>query len=34
MGMHTIKVISGEQALTELYAVLGVAPDGWEPPPA
>jgi putative hydrolase of the HAD superfamily len=31
MGMHTIKVVSGEQALTELYAVLGVAPDGWEP---
>lgn len=34
MGMHTIKVVSGEQALSELYAVLGVSPDGWEPQPA
>jgi len=31
MGMHTIKVVSGPQALGELYSVLGVAPDGWEP---
>ena len=33
MGMHTIKVVSGPQALGELYSVLGVAPDGWEPGP-
>jgi putative hydrolase of the HAD superfamily len=31
MGMHTIKVVSGHQALRELYSVLGVAPEGWEP---
>lgn len=31
MGMHTIKVISGSQALGELYSLLGVAPEGWEP---
>jgi putative hydrolase of the HAD superfamily len=31
MGMHTIKVVSGPQALGELYSVLGVAPPGWEP---
>ena len=29
MGMHTIKVTSGPQAVGELYAVLGVAPQGW-----
>jgi len=29
MGMHTIKVVSAEQALRELYSVLGVAPEGW-----
>jgi putative hydrolase of the HAD superfamily len=29
MGMHTIKVVAADQALRELYAVLGVAPDGW-----
>jgi putative hydrolase of the HAD superfamily len=29
MGMHTIKVTTAEQALRELYAVLGVAPAGW-----
>jgi putative hydrolase of the HAD superfamily len=29
MGMHTIKVATAEQALRELYAVLGVAPPGW-----
>jgi len=29
MGMHTIKVVSGDQALRELYSVLGVAPEGW-----
>jgi len=29
MGMHTIKVVSGEQALQELYSVLGVAPEYW-----
>jgi len=29
MGMHTIKVVSGEQALRELYSLLGVAPEGW-----
>jgi putative hydrolase of the HAD superfamily len=31
MGMHTIKVVSGPQALAELYAVLGVAPESWDP---
>jgi putative hydrolase of the HAD superfamily len=29
MGMHTIKVVSGEQALGELYSLLGVAPEDW-----
>jgi putative hydrolase of the HAD superfamily len=29
MGMHTIKVATADQALRELYAVLGVAPAGW-----
>lgn len=29
LGMHTIKVVSGDQALRELYSVLGVAPEGW-----
>ena len=29
MGMQTIKVASADQALRELYAVLGVAPAGW-----
>ena len=31
MGMHTIKVVTGHQAVADLYAVLGVAPEGWEP---
>jgi putative hydrolase of the HAD superfamily len=31
MGMHTIKVVSGQQALGELYGLLGVAPEGWRP---
>jgi putative hydrolase of the HAD superfamily len=30
MGMHTIKVVSGTQAIADLYAVLGVAPKGWK----
>jgi putative hydrolase of the HAD superfamily len=34
MGMHTIKVINGPQAVGELYGVLGVAPEGWLPEPA
>jgi putative hydrolase of the HAD superfamily len=29
MGMHTIKVVTADQALRELFAVLGVAPAGW-----
>jgi putative hydrolase of the HAD superfamily len=29
MGMRTIKVVSHEQALRELYSILGVAPEGW-----
>lgn len=33
MGMHTIKVVTGHQALRELYSILGVAPEGWEPEP-
>jgi putative hydrolase of the HAD superfamily len=33
MGMHTIKVVTGPQAVGELYAVLGVAPEGWLPEP-
>jgi putative hydrolase of the HAD superfamily len=32
MGMRTIKVVSAAQAIADLYEVLGVAPDGWEPP--
>jgi putative hydrolase of the HAD superfamily len=31
MGIHTIKVVTGPQAVAELYSVLGVAPEGWEP---
>ncbi len=31
MGMHTIKVVSGPQAIAELYSVLGVAPESWDP---
>ncbi len=31
MGMHTIKVVSGSQAIAELYSVLGVAPESWDP---
>jgi len=27
MGMHTIKVVTGHQAVADLYAVLGVAPE-------
>jgi putative hydrolase of the HAD superfamily len=33
MGMSTIKVVTGHQAIAELYAVLGVAPEGWAPRP-
>jgi putative hydrolase of the HAD superfamily len=29
MGMRTIKVVTAEQALNELYSTLGVAPEGW-----
>jgi putative hydrolase of the HAD superfamily len=29
MGIRTIKVTTAEQALQELYSVLGVAPAGW-----
>ncbi len=32
MGMATIKVVTGHQAVAELYEVLGVAPNGWSPP--
>jgi putative hydrolase of the HAD superfamily len=31
MGMQTIKVVNGHQAIAELYALLGVAPEGWSP---
>jgi putative hydrolase of the HAD superfamily len=31
MGMRTIKVENGPQAVAELYAILGVAPEGWSP---
>ncbi len=31
MGMRTIKVVTGHQAIAELYAVLGAAPAGWSP---
>jgi putative hydrolase of the HAD superfamily len=31
MGMRTIKVVTGHQAVAELYAVLGEAPEGWRP---
>jgi putative hydrolase of the HAD superfamily len=31
MGMHTIKVLTGHQAVAELYGILGVSPDGWSP---
>ncbi len=31
MGMHTIKVVNGHQAVAELYGILGVAPEGWSP---
>jgi putative hydrolase of the HAD superfamily len=31
MGMQTIKVVTAEQAIADLYGILGVAPDGWEP---
>jgi putative hydrolase of the HAD superfamily len=31
MGMRTIKVRDGHQAVAELYEVLGVAPQGWRP---
>jgi putative hydrolase of the HAD superfamily len=31
MGMHTIKVVDGRQAVAELYGVLGVSPEGWSP---
>jgi putative hydrolase of the HAD superfamily len=33
MGMQTIKVVSATQAIGDLYGILGVAPDGWEPAP-
>lgn len=33
MGMRTIKVVTGHQAVAELYEVLGIAPNGWSPPP-
>ncbi|MGH9006361.1 MAG: HAD-IA family hydrolase [Acidimicrobiales bacterium] len=33
MGMTTIKVVTGHQAIAELYDVLGVAPEGWTPQP-
>jgi putative hydrolase of the HAD superfamily len=29
MGIRTIKVVSHDQALRELYSVLGVVPEGW-----
>ncbi len=32
MGMATIKVVTGHQAVAELYEVLGVAPNRWSPP--
>jgi len=31
MGMHTIKVVTGHQAVADLYGVLGVAPEEWVP---
>ncbi len=31
MGMRTVKVRDGHQAVAELYQVLGVAPLGWRP---
>ena len=31
MGMHTIKVVTGHQAVAELYGILGVHPEGWSP---
>jgi len=34
MGMHTIKVVTGHQAIAELYEVLGTAPEGWRRGPA
>jgi putative hydrolase of the HAD superfamily len=30
MGMRTIKVVTAEQALGELYSMLGIAPEGWD----
>ncbi len=33
MGMHTIKVVTGDQATAELYRVLGEAPEGWSSGP-
>jgi putative hydrolase of the HAD superfamily len=31
MGMRTIKVVTGHQAIAELYEILGEAPEGWSP---
>jgi putative hydrolase of the HAD superfamily len=31
MGMRTIKVVRGHQAIAELYELLGEAPEGWSP---
>lgn len=33
MGMHTIKVVDGHQAVAELYEILGTSPEGWSPGP-
>ncbi len=33
MGIRTIKVVTGHQAIAELYAILGAAPEGWTPEP-
>lgn len=31
MGMHTVKVVDGHQAVAQLYDILGVCPEGWSP---